>query len=54
MLTVAILAALAALLALLIWCREPPVPRESPPPPPRDPVAEEVARWMHQWERGRA
>lgn len=53
-LSAVILAVLGMLLALLILRRQPDVSRETPAPPPRDPVAEEVGRWMHEWERGRA
>jgi hypothetical protein len=55
MLSIAILAALGVLLALLLLTRQPVDSRESSPgPPPRDPIAEEVDKWAHDWERGRA
>jgi hypothetical protein len=50
-----LLLAWAAALSALWWllARAQPAAGPAPAPPP-DPVASEVARWMHEWDRGRA
>ena len=44
---------LLILIAAGLWLIADPDP-DPPQPPPRDPVAELVDKWAHDWERGRA
>lgn len=56
--TILLLALLAVAAALWLLAIRSAAPEPAGPPQapsaPRDPVSETVAKWMHDWDRGRA
>ena len=45
---------LAAGMTWWMLTRQPAPEVASPAAPPRDPIKDEVSKWMHDWDRGRA